>query len=91
MKRLFFFTVVVVGLMLMAGCHNKKTAKVMGMNDSIDLAEDNDSTIMVFVVMVRLCTRYNLSLIVAIRLMSLLTMSNLVWCRAVCWQATALP
>lgn len=45
MKRLFFFTVAVVGLMLMAGCYNKKTAKVMGMNDSIDLAEDNDSTI----------------------------------------------
>ena len=35
MRRLFFFTVAVVGLMLMAGCHDRKAAKVMGMNDSM--------------------------------------------------------
>ena len=45
MRRLFFFTVAVVGLMLMAGCHDRKAAKVMGMNDSVDVEADNDSTI----------------------------------------------
>ena len=44
MRRLFFFTVAVVGLMLMAGCHDRKAAKVMGMNDSVDVEADNDST-----------------------------------------------
>lgn len=45
MRRLFFFTVAVVGLMLMAGCHDRKAVKVMGMNDSVDVEADNDSTI----------------------------------------------
>lgn len=45
MRRLFFFTVAVVGLMLMTGCHDRKAAKVMGMNDSVDVEADNDSTI----------------------------------------------
>lgn len=89
MRRLFFFTVAVVGLMLMAGCHDRKAVKVMGMNDSVDVEADNDSTIMAFVAKEPPCTRCNSLLTMAIHSMSLLTMRNREWYRAGFWLATA--
>ena len=45
MKKLIWVTMAFAAIFAMNSCKNKKTGSVIGMNDSTQLAEDNDSTI----------------------------------------------
>lgn len=45
MKKLIWVTMAFVAIFAMNSCNNKKTASVIDVNDSTEVADDNDSTI----------------------------------------------